>query len=130
MNDQRTTPAKPPIEWTRAILLILVILIGLACAAPFGWGIYQLLCCNWLSQEVYALALRAALAVMFAGIVLCVLLLLYRFRNEDTSPSLNSGLIVVALGGILTALVLIAARGQLNAPGHSGDSQASSTATK
>jgi hypothetical protein len=99
-------------EPKRTWLFVVVIVLGLACAAPFAWGIWRLLWCDWLAQGLYGLGLRAGLAVLFAGIVLCVLLLLYRLRNEDTSPSLNSGLLVIALGAILTALVLLAARGQ------------------
>lgn len=99
-------------ETKRTWLSVGIILLGVACAAPFGWGIWRLLWCDWLTQGLYGLGLRAGLAVLFAGIVLCVLLLLYRFRNEDTSPSLNSGLLVIALGAALTALVLFAARGQ------------------
>ena len=108
-------PSNPRSEWWKYWgILALVFLVGGVCAAPFGIAIFRLLdaCGHWLWLDPFEMALHAALAVTFAGVVLCILLLFYRLRNDDNSPSLTSGLLVVALGVVLTALVVFAMRGQ------------------
>ena len=110
-------PSNPRAEWWKYwVILVLVFLVGGVCAAPFGIAIFRLLdtCGYWLSVDPFQMALRAALAVTFAGVMLCILLLFYRLRNDDNSPSLTSGLLVVALGVVLTALVVFAMRGQFS----------------
>jgi hypothetical protein len=101
-------------------LLVLVFAAGTAFALPFGLAIFRLLSCSspfcctdaWMSHP-YEMALRAAIAIAFAGIVLSILLLFYRMRNDDTAPSLMSGLLVVVVGAVLTAFIVFAMRGQL-----------------
>jgi len=100
------------------IVFGLVFAIGGTFAAPFAFAIYRLIDCHgqWLTHDPITIALRAAIGVMFAGIVLSILLLFYRLKDDDTSPSLTSGLLVVALGAALTALVVFA--GRPRATGH------------
>jgi hypothetical protein len=104
------------------ILFWLVFLLGALGATPFGIAIWRLLdyCGAWISPNTrndfghpYVMALHASLALMCAGVVLCVLLLFYRIRNDDAAPKMTSGLLVIAAGALLTAVVLLAARGQL-----------------
>ena len=107
-------PSNPKLESLKYWgILVLVFVVGGTFAAPFGIAIFGLLgvCGAGLEGDPYEMALRAALAVTFAGVVLCILLLFYRLRNDDNSPSLTSGLLVVALGVVLTALVVFAMRG-------------------
>jgi membrane associated rhomboid family serine protease len=108
-------PSDPKLErWKYWGILALVFMVGGVCAAPFGIAIFRLLDTYgyWLQLDPFRMALRAALATTFAGVMLCILLLFYRLRNDDNSPSLTSGLLVVALGVVLTALVVFAMRGQ------------------
>jgi hypothetical protein len=108
-------PSDPKLErWKYWGILGLVFIVGGVCAAPFGIAIFRLLDTSggWLHLDPFFVALRAALAVTFAGVMLCILLLFYRLRNDDNSPSLTSGLMVVALGVTLIALVVFAMRGQ------------------
>jgi hypothetical protein len=108
-------PSNPKLELAKYWgILVLVFAIGGIFAAPFGLAIFKLLDCqgDWLKLDTFEIALRAGLAVTFAGVMLCILLLFYRLRNDDNSPGLTSGLLVVALGVLLTALVLFAMRWQ------------------
>jgi membrane associated rhomboid family serine protease len=108
-------PSNPKLESAKYWgILILVFALGGTFAAPFGIAIFQLLdrCGSWLQLGPFQMALHAALALTFAGVMLCILLLFYRLRNDDNSPSLMSGLLVIALGVVLTALVVFAMRGQ------------------
>ena len=112
MANGKDTTADEAKRWA---LLAVVFVTGGVCALPFGVSLYHLLdfCGGWLTLGAYAIALRAAIALMFSGIVLCVLLLFYRLRNDETSPSLSSGLVVIAIGAVAMVAVLFAARGQL-----------------
>lgn len=99
----------------RTALLWGVFVVGAACVLPFAFALYHLIdfCGCWLTHDYFAIALRAAIALMFAGIVLCVLLLFYRLRNDETSPSLTSGLVVIAVGAVAMVAMVIAVRDHL-----------------
>jgi hypothetical protein len=99
----------------RTGLLILIYAIGVVCVLPFVCAMFRLLrACNGHANGIgfYELALRGGLALVFAGIVLCVLILFYRLRNDEASPSLTSGVAVIAIGALTVVLLAFAARGQ------------------
>jgi hypothetical protein len=111
----RTNPSTSG-ETKRNLMLALVFVIGFAGALPFLVSLFRLLDVggNWLQgAQLYDTALRASLAIAFAGIILCVLILFYRLRNDDSSPSLTSGLALVALGAAMTVATALSARGQV-----------------
>jgi tellurite resistance protein TehA-like permease len=99
-------------RWKYWLVFGLVFAIGGTFAAPFAFAIYRLIDCHgqWLTLDPITIALRAAIGTMFAGVVLSILLLFYRLKDDDTSPSLTSGMLVIALGAALTALVIFAGR--------------------
>lgn len=111
-------------EAKRTWLLWLVFGIGALCVLPFIIALFRLLdSCGTQAAalSLYAVGLNAALAIAFGGIVLCVLLLFYRLRNEETSPSLTSGVIVIAIGAAMAVAISIAARNQVGRPPAGAD---------
>jgi len=102
-------------ERRRNVLLWVVFGVGAVCVLPFAVALFGLLyfCCTNPKLNLYALGLNAALAIAFGGILLCVLLLFYRLRSEETAPSLTSGVIVIAIGAAMAVAISLAARGQL-----------------
>jgi hypothetical protein len=102
-------------ERRRSWLLAGVFIVGALCVLPFAVALFRLLdFCGTQTAHLsfYAVALNSALAIAFGGILLCVLLLFYRLRNEETSPSLTSGVVVIAIGAVMAVAVSLAARNQ------------------
>jgi multisubunit Na+/H+ antiporter MnhB subunit len=118
MVDPKQRAAKQE-EAKRTWLLWIVFGVGALCVLPFIVALFRLLdFCGTHSVPLglYAAGLNAALAIAFGGIVLCVLLLFYRLRNEETSPSLTSGVVVIAIGAAMAVAIAIAARNQADPP--------------
>lgn len=101
----------------RLFLLVLIYVVGGACTAPFVYAMFQLLgpCAAFSELPFYAFALHGSMALIFAGIVLSVLILFYRLRNDEASPSLTSGVAVIAIGALAVVLLSFAARDQVGA---------------
>jgi len=102
-------------ENKRTWLLWGVFIAGGLCALPFVVALFRLLdFCGTHGAHLsfYAVGLDAALAIAFGGILLCVLLLFYRLRNEESSPSLTSGVVVIAIGAAMAVAISLAARDQ------------------
>ena len=100
-------------KWKRLGLLLLIIAIGAVTIYPFIINIYRLLNVGGKfdsSYTVQELAVRGSLAIGAAGLVLCLLILFYRLRNDQATPSLTSGLVLVAISATLTAIVVLASR--------------------
>jgi hypothetical protein len=114
MTDTKQLAAKRE-ETKRNWLLWAVFGVGALCVLPFVVALFRLLdFCGTQSSHLsfFAVALNAALAIAFGGILLCVLLLFYRLRNEETSPSLTSGVVVIAIGAAMAVAISLAARNQ------------------
>lgn len=114
MPDPKQVTAKQQ-ETKRNWLLSGVFVVGGLCVLPFAVALFRLLdFCGTHGAHLsfYAAGLNAALAVAFGGILLCVLLLFYRLRNEETSPSLTSGVVVIAIGAAMAVAISLAARNQ------------------
>ena len=114
MADPKQVAAKRE-ETKRTWLLVGVFVVGGLCVLPFVVALFRVLdFCGTHSAQLsfYAVGLHAALAIAFGGILLCVLLLFYRLRNEETSPSLTSGVVVIAIGAAMAVAIALAARNQ------------------
>jgi hypothetical protein len=94
----------------RVTLLVAIIVIGGVALFPFVVNIYRLLNVGSAFENTYSvqeLAVRGSLAIGAAGLVLCVLILFHRLRSDQGTPSLNSGLVLVAIGAALTGIVVV-----------------------